>query len=161
MKTYLSITKAILADQLGIEESDIFLESNLRDLGADSLDDIEMIMEFEEEFQIDISDDAADKIKKVGDIVDYLEETLGPYPPQTPEPPRTIEPPKAYRWKVRNEATGQTCTYTAQYNVAVTADHVRASPKVREWAGGDPVVVTLYSELDPEPEIQTHQHDEN
>ncbi|MFW6318810.1 MAG: acyl carrier protein [Bacillota bacterium] len=69
--------RGIIADELGIEEDSIELDSDLTDdLGADSLDAVELIMAIEEEFDIEIDDTAAQKIKTVQDIVDYLEEVL-------------------------------------------------------------------------------------
>lgn len=67
--------KEIIAEELGIEEEEIKLDSDLsEDLGADSLDAIELIMAVEEAFDIEIADSEATKIKKVSDIVSYLEE---------------------------------------------------------------------------------------
>ena len=69
--------KTIIADELGIEEDTIELESDLtEDLGADSLDAVELIMAIEEEFDVEIDDSVAQKIKTVQDIVDQLEELL-------------------------------------------------------------------------------------
>jgi len=69
--------KSIIADELGIEEETIEIDSNLaEDLGADSLDAVELIMAIEEEFDIEIDDSAATKIKTVKDIVDYLESVV-------------------------------------------------------------------------------------
>lgn len=66
---------AIIVDKLGVEESEITMESNFtNDLGADSLDTVELIMEFEKEFNIAIPDDQAEKIATVGDAVKYIEE---------------------------------------------------------------------------------------
>jgi len=66
--------KEIIAEELGIEKDEIKLESDLTDdLGADSLDAIELIMAIEEEFDVDIPDGEATKIKGVSDIVSYLE----------------------------------------------------------------------------------------
>jgi acyl carrier protein len=66
--------KDIIAEELGIEAEEIKLESDLtEDLGADSLDAIELIMEIESQFDIEIADSEATKIKLVSDIVDYLE----------------------------------------------------------------------------------------
>ncbi|MDR1061010.1 MAG: acyl carrier protein [Clostridiales bacterium] len=65
--------KKIIVDQLGVEESDISLESSfIDDLGADSLDIVELIMALEEEFGIEIPDNDAEKIATVGDAVDYI-----------------------------------------------------------------------------------------
>jgi len=65
--------KKIIIDQLGIEEGKISIESYfIDDLGADSLDIVELIMAFEEEFDIEILDEDAEKIKTVGDAVNYL-----------------------------------------------------------------------------------------
>jgi acyl carrier protein len=64
----------IIAEELGIEEDTITLESDLtEDLGADSLDAIELIMEIESQFDVEIADSEATKIKSVADIVNYLE----------------------------------------------------------------------------------------
>lgn len=66
---------AIIVDKLGVEESEITMESNFtNDLGADSLDTVELIMEFEKEFNIAIPDDQAEKISTVGEAVKYIEE---------------------------------------------------------------------------------------
>jgi acyl carrier protein len=66
--------KGIIAEELGIEEDSINLDSDLaEDLGADSLDAIELIMEIESQFDVEIADSEATKIKLVSDIVNYLE----------------------------------------------------------------------------------------
>ncbi|AUS96458.1 acyl carrier protein [Clostridium thermosuccinogenes] len=65
--------KKIIVDQLGVEEDDITMESSfIDDLGADSLDIVELIMALEEEFDIEIPDSEAEKITTVGDAVDYI-----------------------------------------------------------------------------------------
>ena len=65
--------KKIVVDQLGVEESEISMESSfIDDLGADSLDIVELIMALEEEFDIEIPDNDAEKITTVGDAVDYI-----------------------------------------------------------------------------------------
>jgi acyl carrier protein len=65
--------KKIIVDQLGIDESKIMEDSSfVDDLGADSLDIVELIMAFEEEFDMEIPDEDAEKIKTVGDAVKYL-----------------------------------------------------------------------------------------
>ncbi len=65
--------KKIIIDQLGIEDSKIAINSSfIDDLGADSLDIVELIMALEEEFDIEIPDEDAEKIKTVGDALDYL-----------------------------------------------------------------------------------------
>ena len=67
--------KAIIIDKLGVEESEITNEANFtNDLGADSLDTVEVIMEFEKEFNIAIPDDQAEKIGTVGQAVAYIEQ---------------------------------------------------------------------------------------
>lgn len=67
--------KKIIADKLDIEEDKITPESSfLDDLGADSLDIVELIMELEEEFSIEIPDEDAEKIRTVADAVKYIEE---------------------------------------------------------------------------------------
>jgi len=63
----------IIADQLGVDESEIALESSfIDDLGADSLDIVELIMAFEEEFDLEIPDSEAENIKTVNDAVEYI-----------------------------------------------------------------------------------------
>ena len=67
--------KAIIADKLGVEEAEIEAGSSFtNDLGADSLDTVELIMEFEKEFNVTIPDEDAEKIVTVGDAFEYLEE---------------------------------------------------------------------------------------
>lgn len=67
--------KAIIVDKLGVEESEVTNEASFtNDLGADSLDTVELIMEFEKEFSISIPDDQAEKIGTVGDAISYIEE---------------------------------------------------------------------------------------
>ena len=69
-----SKVKEIIADKLGVDEADVKPEASFtNDLGADSLDTVELIMEFEKEFQIQIPDDQAEKISTVGDAVAYIE----------------------------------------------------------------------------------------
>ena len=66
--------KAIIAKELGVDASTITLETRLaEDLGADSLDAVELIMAIEDEFGIQVDDENAQNIRKVGDIVSYLE----------------------------------------------------------------------------------------
>ena len=66
---------SIIVEKLGVEESDITRDASFtNDLGADSLDTVELIMEFEKEFDITIPDEDAEKIATVGDAVDYLSE---------------------------------------------------------------------------------------
>jgi len=68
------VTK-IIVDKLGVDESEVTHEANFtNDLGADSLDTVELIMEFEKEFDISIPDENAEQIQTVGDAVAYLEE---------------------------------------------------------------------------------------
>ena len=66
----------IVAEQLGVSKDQITPETSfVNDLGADSLDTVELVMEFEEEFDINIPDDAAEKIQTVGQAVEYIEKT--------------------------------------------------------------------------------------
>ena len=68
--------KAIVVEQLGVDESEVAIDSTfIDDLGADSLDIVELIMAFEEEFNIEIPDDVAEKIKTVKDTGDYIYST--------------------------------------------------------------------------------------
>ena len=74
MSEIASRVKAIIVDKLGVEESVVTPEASFtNDLGADSLDTVELIMEFEKEFGITIPDDQAEKIGTVGDAVSYIE----------------------------------------------------------------------------------------
>lgn len=65
----------IVAEQLGVDKDKISKETSfVNDLGADSLDTVELVMELEEEFDITIPDDAAEKIQTVGQAVDYIDQ---------------------------------------------------------------------------------------
>ncbi len=69
--------KNIIIDKLGVEESEVTIEASFtNDLGADSLDIVELIMEFEKEFNISIPDDQAENIGTVGQAISYLEENV-------------------------------------------------------------------------------------
>ncbi|RMG79994.1 MAG: acyl carrier protein [Bacteroidetes bacterium] len=66
---------AIIVDKLGVDESEVTPEASFtNDLGADSLDTVELIMEFEKEFNIAIPDEQAEKISTVGEAIKYIEE---------------------------------------------------------------------------------------
>ena len=66
--------KSIIVDKLGVEESEVVSEASFtNDLGADSLDTVELIMEFEKEFDIQIPDDQAENISTVGQAISYIE----------------------------------------------------------------------------------------
>jgi acyl carrier protein len=70
--------KSIIVEKLGVDESDVTTDASFtNDLGADSLDIVELIMEFEKEFDLTIPDDEAEEIATVGDAIDYLEENVG------------------------------------------------------------------------------------
>ena len=70
-----SKVKAIIVDKLGVDDSEVKPEASFtNDLGADSLDTVELIMEFEKEFGISIPDDKAEKISTVADAIAYIEE---------------------------------------------------------------------------------------
>lgn len=65
---------SIIVDKLGVEESEVTNEASFtNDLGADSLDTVELIMEFEKEFNLSIPDEEAEKIETVGDAISYIE----------------------------------------------------------------------------------------
>lgn len=67
--------KKIVVDHLGCEESAVANEANfIDDLGADSLDTVELVMAFEEEFGVEIADDAAEKLLTVGDAIKFIEQ---------------------------------------------------------------------------------------
>ena len=66
--------KAIVVEQLGVDEAEVTIDSTfIDDLGADSFDIVELIMAFEEEFNVEIPDDVAEKIKTVKDTVEYID----------------------------------------------------------------------------------------
>jgi len=69
--------KSIIVDKLGVDEAEINDEASFtNDLGADSLDTVELIMEFEKEFNIAIPDDQAEKIATVGQAISYIEQNV-------------------------------------------------------------------------------------
>jgi acyl carrier protein len=75
MSDIASRVKAIIVDKLGVDENEVTPEASFtNDLGADSLDTVELIMEFEKEFNISIPDDQAENIGTVGDASKYIEE---------------------------------------------------------------------------------------
>jgi len=68
----------IVSEQLGVNKDQVSRETSfVNDLGADSLDTVELVMELEEEFDINIPDDAAEKIQTVGQAIDYIEQAQG------------------------------------------------------------------------------------
>jgi len=70
------VTK-IVVDRLGVDESQVTMEATFKDdLGADSLDVVELVMELEDEFEMEISDDEAEKIVTVGDAVNYIKSKM-------------------------------------------------------------------------------------
>ena len=70
--------KKIVAEQLGVNEADIKNESSfVDDLGADSLDTVELVMAFEEEFDIEVPDEEAEKLQSVGDVITYITSQQG------------------------------------------------------------------------------------
>ena len=69
--------KKIIIDKLGVDESEVTNEASFtNDLGADSLDTVELIMEFEKEFDVSIPDDQSEKIQTVGQAIEFLEASL-------------------------------------------------------------------------------------
>ena len=76
MSDIASRVKAIIVDKLGVDENEVTPEASFtNDLGADSLDTVELIMEFEKEFNIGIPDDQAETIATVGEATKYIEES--------------------------------------------------------------------------------------
>ena len=77
MSDIASRVKAIIVDKLGVDENEVTAEASFtNDLGADSLDTVELIMEFEKEFDIQIPDDQAERIATVGQAISYIEKIL-------------------------------------------------------------------------------------
>jgi acyl carrier protein len=75
MSDIASRVKAIIVDKLGVDENEVTSEASFtNDLGADSLDTVELIMEFEKEFNIGIPDDQAESISTVGEAIKYIED---------------------------------------------------------------------------------------
>lgn len=78
MSEYFDKVKEIIIDKLGVEDSKITIEAKfIDDLGADSLDTVELIMQFEEEFNIEIPDEDAEGLTTVGESVDYITSKMG------------------------------------------------------------------------------------
>jgi acyl carrier protein len=76
MATTFERVKKIIVEQLGVDEAEVTPEASITDdLGADSLDQVELVMAFETEFNIDIPDEEAEKIKTVGDAVKRIDES--------------------------------------------------------------------------------------
>ena len=70
--------KDIIVDQLGVNADQVTPEAKfIEDLGADSLDTVELVMAFEEEFEIEVPDEEAEKLQSVGDVVTYVKGALG------------------------------------------------------------------------------------
>ena len=70
--------KSIIVEQLGVDEEEVTPDASfVDDLGADSLDTVELVMAFEEEFGVDIPDEDAEKMRTVGDAIAYLRENVG------------------------------------------------------------------------------------
>jgi acyl carrier protein len=70
--------KSIIVEQLGVDEEEVTPDASfVDDLGADSLDTVELVMAFEEEFGVEIPDDAAEKITTVHDAIDYIDQNKG------------------------------------------------------------------------------------
>lgn len=69
--------KKIITEQLGVDEEDVTPEANfVEDLGADSLDTVELVMELEDEFDLTIPDEEAEKLKTIGEAIDYIKKHL-------------------------------------------------------------------------------------
>ena len=77
MSEHFDKVKEVIIDKLGVEESKISMEAKfIDDLGADSLDTVELIMQFEEEFNIEIPDEDAETLTTVGEAVEYIKKKL-------------------------------------------------------------------------------------
>jgi len=78
MSDIASRVKAIIVDKLGVDENEVTPEASFtNDLGADSLDTVELIMEFEKEFNMGIPDDQAESISTVGEAIKHIEDNAG------------------------------------------------------------------------------------
>ncbi len=77
LTTVLERVSKVIVDRLGVDESEVTLQASFRDdLGADSLDVVELVMELEDEFDMEITDEDAEKISTVGDAIAYIESRL-------------------------------------------------------------------------------------
>ena len=77
MTTVIERVSKVIVDRLGVDESEVTLQASFRDdLGADSLDVVELVMELEDEFDMEITDEDAEKISTVGDAIAYIESKL-------------------------------------------------------------------------------------
>jgi acyl carrier protein len=77
-KTIEEKVRDIIVEQLGVDAEKVTLEASfMEDLSADSLDTVELVMAFEEEFSVEVPDEDAEKLKTVKDVVDYIEEKSG------------------------------------------------------------------------------------
>jgi acyl carrier protein len=77
MSDVLAKVKKVVVDRLGVDEAAVTMEASFKDdLGADSLDVVELVMELEDEFDLEISDEAAEKITSVGEVVKYIEANI-------------------------------------------------------------------------------------
>jgi len=78
MADFIERVKKIIIEQLDVAEEDVVLTASfVDDLGADSLDQVELIMAMEEEFNVSISDEDAEKIRTVQDAIDYVQKAMG------------------------------------------------------------------------------------
>ncbi len=78
MSEFASKVVGVIVDQLGVSEAQVVKEAKfIDDLGADSLDQVELIMELEESFNIEIPDEDAEKLVSVGDAIEYIEKQQG------------------------------------------------------------------------------------
>lgn len=68
--------RSLISEQLDVEEDKITLETTFEDIDADSLDVVELVMALEEEFNLEIADEEVEKIKTVGDIINYIEKQV-------------------------------------------------------------------------------------
>lgn len=74
MSDVLDRVKSIVVERLGVDEEEVTMEASFKDdLGADSLDVVELVMELEDEFELEISDEDAEKITTVGEVVEYIQ----------------------------------------------------------------------------------------
>ena len=103
-----SKVREIIINELGVEPEKVTDDASfVEDLGADSLDTVELVMAFEEEFGVDIPDEDAEQMQTVGDAIRYLQEKIAEDPRPVPPPPRLRQERRPARRRPGRSASGR------------------------------------------------------